>query len=373
MASPTLQLSCCSNNSHFEHSETLDRIHHGYQYTSIVSSLFSIVGAIFTLLPRKVSDGIFKKRMIEGPQYNIIKMLAFADLMACIGIICFESLLLCKANDSGINDQDTTGHGFCLFFTAWTQFFYISTYFLTASYAIDVYLMLRRVHKGKLSVIIPVCCFLCPFLLVVIGIVCLYSSTNSPLMCISEEEYLIPLYLASYLPIIAVMLFNPVIYYLSYNKVKPILKGTRGQYTDKERAYLRAVKNKFFLIIAVFIICWWPNIIVGAISLHMGVSKQKEIHLIGLQYIVIFLWFCMAVFNPLQAVLNTLVYVGWGGCCNIALFSCCHRRRRLEIPTNIIEDSDTFNHLQDIERTSFPRTRSLRVNERSPLMRTKPF
>ncbi|XP_033099507.1 G-protein coupled receptor 143-like [Anneissia japonica] len=378
MASPTLELICCRNRSF---SNQFEKVEHTYQITATVSSVLSIAGATYTLLPRRVG-GIFRRRMIEGRQHSIIQLLAFADLMACFGIICFEVFLLCKGNHLTNDDDNDSDRGLCLFFTAWTQYFYVTTYFLTATYALDVYLMLKGVQRGVLSFLVPVMCFLCPLFLIGTGIVVLYEpATDMSLKCEDKPLNLIPLYLASYLTMLTVMIINPVIYYLSVKKVNIIIKGTRGQYTDRERTYIKAVQKKFLRIVAVFFLCWWPNVILGAINLQRSFADDvinptcapnehdcKLTH-IPLKYTMMILWFSMGVLNPLQAFLNTLVYVGWGGCCNIALPSWCQRRRT---PDNAITESDALDYLEAERQNVGKNTlRPMHVNEHTPLVDKK--
>ncbi|XP_002738886.2 G-protein coupled receptor 143-like [Saccoglossus kowalevskii] len=110
-----------------------------------------------------------------------------------------------------------------------------------------------------------------------------------------------------------VMICNPILYFFSARNVSSLIKARFGRFTDQERAVIKQVKEKFALILAVFYVCWLPNVI-NAVLLFFN-SRYKDNSSIEAGIIVMDVM--MGILNPLQAFLNALVYRGWAGCCNI--------------------------------------------------------
>ncbi|KAG8250650.1 hypothetical protein J6590_097186, partial [Homalodisca vitripennis] len=72
---------------------------------------------------------------------------------------------------------------------------------------------------------------------------------------------ILPNYLLTYLPMVTVMVANPILYLCSLRSVTDLITQSLAQYTRKERAIIDAVKVKFGLILLAFYICWLPNLI----------------------------------------------------------------------------------------------------------------
>jgi len=102
-----------------------------------------------------------------------------------------------------------------------------------------------------------------------------------------------------------VMIMNPVLYYLISKTVDSNIRGS-GMYTDQERLYAKTLRSKFFSIILVFFVCWSPNLLNG-LFLFLGTKA------VPLDYYIA-LWNYMALVNPLQAFLNSILYRNVGGC-----------------------------------------------------------
>ncbi|XP_077865382.1 G-protein coupled receptor 143-like [Saccoglossus kowalevskii] len=147
MASPRLESLCCINIS-----DTKDDFMLGtkvYNITCIVSSSLSILGAVYTLLPRKVPENARRRTSIgQDRQRKIIDWLAVADFLACIGILVRSSVWLGRYDY--FKKIPITAHGesfdriFCALSGAWIQYFYITTYFWTLCFAVDVLLLMRN-------------------------------------------------------------------------------------------------------------------------------------------------------------------------------------------------------------------------------------
>jgi len=65
------------------------------------------------------------------------------------------------------------------------------------------------------------------------------------------------------------------------------------------------VRIKFFAINAAFYVCWLPNLINGLLLWTLWFKLPVRV--------VISLWYLMALTNPMQALLNSLVYRRWKG------------------------------------------------------------
>ncbi|KAG8272665.1 hypothetical protein J6590_037962 [Homalodisca vitripennis] len=111
---------------------------------------------------------------------------------------------------------------------------------------------------------------------------------------------ILPNYLLTYLPMVTVMVANPILYLCSLRSVTDLITQSLAQYTRKERAIIDAVKVKFGLILLAFYICWLPNLINSLFLWFEWFNLPAQT--------VYVLLYIMAVVNPLQAFFNSLVY-----------------------------------------------------------------
>ena len=112
-----------------------------------------------------------------------------------------------------------------------------------------------------------------------------------------------PNYVATYGPMILVMIGNPIIYAISCREVDKHIIGRYSQITSSERALMDKFKAKFSMINLVFYVCWLPNLVNGIILWTMWFDLPIKV--------IIATWYMMAITNPLQAFLNCLVYRKW--------------------------------------------------------------
>ncbi|XP_022085774.1 G-protein coupled receptor 143-like isoform X2 [Acanthaster planci] len=328
MATPTLDLVCCAfrnlsvavkvkatNRSWVEHKEDVITFLRVFNILAILSSCLSILGAVYILFPKKsyIPRQGRSLRAVER-QKKILTWLSVADVLACLGVLTIASV--------GLNDVDSIEWDIsespvlkwaCIIITAWIQYFYVATYFWTFFYALDVNLMLRGSNR-KMFRIYLVLAWLVPAIMVITGLLSMYLSSPGGLHCdptYKRWESLLPHYLVSYIPMLIVLIVNPVLYWFSARKVGPLLM--RGNmFTDRERQIQSQVQRKFLFIILVFTFCWLPNVINGCILLNNLATYQTSWHTFGPFHAVV--WSTMAVMNPLQAFLNALIYWGPGGC-----------------------------------------------------------
>lgn len=152
---------------------------------------------------------------------------------------------------------------------------------------------------------------------------------------------IMPNYFVNYGPIAFVMIANPIIYSQCSKEVDNQLIQRFGQYTNNERQIHDLFKIKFSLIIVIFYICWFPNVI-NAILMWTMWPQLSFRNTIG--HIVIFNWYIIAVVNPLQAFFNAFIYRKWGekifGCCWIkdCFLRCWGSDRGVNRTTHLISE-----------------------------------
>lgn len=106
--------------------------------------------------------------------------------------------------------------------------------------------------------------------------------------------HIMPNYGATLLPMTAIMIVNPILYYCSTQDVKFIICVRLGQYTQRERSTLDGIKTKFLLITLTFYMCWLPNLICGVLLWSLWINLP--------QYVIISFWYIMVSIH-----FNTLV------------------------------------------------------------------
>lgn len=95
-----------------------------------------------------------------------------------------------------------------------------------------------------------------------------------------------PNYLVSYLPLLTVMIINPILYYNSSQVVHIIVSQYLSQYTNRERLIVDMIKIKFSLINVAFYVCWLPNII-NAILIFSSWNMFPKRVVISIWYIMV--------------------------------------------------------------------------------------
>ncbi|XP_065332413.1 G-protein coupled receptor 143-like [Cloeon dipterum] len=306
MADPTIQTFCCHRSNRTDEVGLLYEFNSPtYNTVCAVSSAIGVCGAIYQLLPRqelqKASSRWVPFTITRGRR--IIMWLAVADLLASLGV--FVRSLLWISNQTLIPSVGSDSSLiFCFLTSAWIEYFYMCTWLWTLCYAIDV----RQVYKER-------SCNLWLYHLFAWSVPAALTSTGLSILYVPKENchslesnaYLriLPNYCATYLPIAAVMIVNPILYAATSKDVTMQAARVLGQITSRERSYVGAVRFKFFAINAAFYVCWLPNLINGLLLWTLWFNLPVHV-LTGL-------WYIMAVTNPMQALLNSLVYRRWNG------------------------------------------------------------
>lgn len=346
MASPLLSSFCCefrensSLNSKCHGSSLTEQLHldqaaMSYNILCIISSIIGIGGAIYQLKLRLQvgwrSQTFILPEVIDR-QSKIIFWLAAADGLASLGILCRSCVWLIGMPDPKSDDL------FCAISAGWIQYFYICTYFWTIMFAFDTYK--NAANKNRCSMqYYHVVSWLVSLLLCVGGLAVLYypglSSCGS-----SDLLHRLPHFLASYIPILCVMVINPVFFCCSSHLVKKDLEQ-RGSSLIEQKQIMREVMCTFRSVVLIFYACWLPNVINGIWVLSRGSKWQNEqkcdieAHNNLGHSVAVALWQVMALLNPIQGFLNSIVYTSiarWPGTQMI------HFRRRSSATPSAIEN-----------------------------------
>ncbi|KAJ2952704.1 hypothetical protein O0L34_g7046 [Tuta absoluta] len=274
-----------------------------YNTVCLVSSLIGILGSLYQVFP-KLTKGVSGGQSLSSIRgRRIIVWLAVADLFASFGVLVRSSLWLRYKNIMPMPDDDVSVL-FCSIISAWTQYFYTVTWFWTLFYAIDTWLVVKG--RDSHPLLYHSLAWGVPAATTGIGLSILYipNATCHNFTSVSSALLkVLPNYCATYLPIAMVMIVNPVMYLLASKDIEMAVALPLAQFTSKERRLVDTLKLKFCLINAVFYICWLPNLVNGLLLWTMWFNIPVKA--------IITIWYIMAVFNPMQALLNAMVYRKW--------------------------------------------------------------
>ncbi|CAG9760843.1 unnamed protein product [Ceutorhynchus assimilis] len=306
MSDPTIQTFCCHHGNGTDVAVTVMREFDtdSYNMVCLFSSGLGILGAIYQVLPREQFTNSHRWSSFSAERgRRIIVWLAVADLLAAVGVFARSMIWINKKNIMPAFDDDASVL-FCAISSALTQYFYTSTWIWTLCYAIDMRFVLKQAescHKHYH-------CFAwtIPAILTTIGLSLLYYPNAN---CHTSSSWckalvrILPNYIVTYVPMLVVMIANPILYRYSIKDMKNIITCSSGQFTSRERDILEAIKIKFSVINMVFYICWVPNLINGVMLWSQWFHLPEEY--------MIAVWYVMAFTNPLQAFFNALVYRRW--------------------------------------------------------------
>ncbi|XP_011506288.1 PREDICTED: G-protein coupled receptor 143-like [Ceratosolen solmsi marchali] len=307
MADPTIQTFCCHHTNRSD--MALDMMEEfntdAYNTVCMVSSSIGMLGAIYQVLPRQqlnFSHGWQSSSASRGRE--IIVWLAVADLLASLGVFIRSALWMNFRSIMPMED-DTSNVVFCAISSAWTQYFYMSTWIWTLCYAIDMKLLLGE--KVGRPFLYHIFAWICPAILTIFGLTILYvpdANCHSLTSLSSTILRILPNYCATYVLLAIVMIVNPVLYMSSTKDMKKVVICSMAQMTSRERKLVHAIRLKFAMTNIVYYVCWIPNLLNGILLWTLWFQLPVQV--------IIILWYIMAVTNPLQAFLNALVYKRWG-------------------------------------------------------------
>ncbi|XP_063596640.1 G-protein coupled receptor 143-like [Penaeus indicus] len=372
MASPTIESLCClSSTNAFSKDFLIDFQSVPYNAISILASLFGMAGAIYQVLPRTLGNGANGRggRFFKTRGRLIIRWLAFADLLAAFGILVRSASWLADDTFGSKADDSRLGQSMCIITSVIIHYFYTATYCWTFLYALDVKLVMheRRIsHRMYHAVAWSV-----PLILCLMGLLILYlPDLNCHSQAVNPYLRFLPNYLSTFIPIVIVMIGNPILYCIAFSRVEKQIMSARGRFTHSERRVVDGLRKKFLLINGVFYLCWLPNIINGIVLWTSWNNLPKTF--------IITVWYLMAILNPLQAVFNSMVYRSWEAGSGISKPSWFparlwpkHSSQQLEVPNVNVDDlyNDQVPEQEESVEESPQRSVSMRLShERTPLL-----
>jgi len=108
----------------------------------------------------------------------------------------------------------------------------------------------------------------------------------------------LPNYFFTFLPVIIVMVVNPVLYSLSTGYIYHIITSYMAQYSTNERKMLDLFKQRFALINLAFYLCWAPNLI-NAIIVWTSWNNLPNGVMLTLWYLMVSMTTYMFIINKI--------------------------------------------------------------------------
>uniref|UniRef100_A0A4W3K138 G-protein coupled receptor 143 n=1 Tax=Callorhinchus milii TaxID=7868 RepID=A0A4W3K138_CALMI len=318
MASPRLETFCCPNRD-LATELVLDFQPVLFSALCLGSAGLSLSLTLLQVLPKR-SQGY--RRLSQYPlqkplaSSSILLIISLCDILGCIGIITRSSVWLgfpdFAAKISIVNGTEVWPTAFCVASAMWIQLFYSATYWWLFCYAVDAYLVVKRSSGLSIIVLYHMLTWGLAILLCVEGIAMLYYPSISS--CEKGLEHAVPHYITTYVPLLLVLVANPILFGKTVSAVASLLKGRQGIYTENERRLGTGIKLRFFKIMLVFIICWIPNIINESLLFYLELQPDMSQDLRkNVRNAALITWFIMGILNPMQGFLSTLAFYGWTG------------------------------------------------------------
>ncbi|XP_007538617.1 G-protein coupled receptor 143 isoform X1 [Erinaceus europaeus] len=313
MASPRLATFCCPARDAATQL-VQDFQPHAFHALSLGAATLGLALGLLLLRPARPSLGP-RTRPFAAPR--VLQAAAACDLLGCLGIAVRSAVWLglpdFAVGAPAQNGTDIWPSVFCVGSAMWIQLLYSACFWWLFCYAVDAYLVLRRSAGLSTILLYHMMAWGLAVLLCVEGAIMLYSPSVS--RCERGLEHAIPHYITTYLPLLLVLVGNPILFQKTVTAVTSLLKRRQGVYTDNERLVGAAVKTRFFKIILVLLICWLPNVINESLLFYL--ELQPDINAVFLKPVRMAAkttWFILATLNPVQGFLLALALYGWAGC-----------------------------------------------------------
>ncbi|OBS76224.1 hypothetical protein A6R68_17327 [Neotoma lepida] len=372
MASPRLGIFCCPTRDAATQLvlSFQPRIFHAL---CLGSGALRLVLGLLQLLPGRRFVSHRAPATSPPASVHILRSATVCDFLGCLGIVIRSTVWVAYPdfieNISNVNGTDIWPAAFCVGSAMWIQLLYSACLWWLFCYAVDVYLVIRRsaglrylltgnmnrevfpaslIFKVRIPIghgvpfastilLYHIMAWGLAVLLCVEGAVMLYYPSVSsfqvsgpsqlklffkeecfdiPLLrCERGLDHAIPHYVTTYLPLLLVLVANPILFHKTVTAVASLLKGRKGVYTENERLMGAVIKTRFFKIMLVLIACWLSNIINESLLFYL--EMQPDIHgdsLKRIQNAARTTWFIMGILNPAQGLLLSLAFYGWTGC-----------------------------------------------------------
>ncbi|GAB1599363.1 G-protein coupled receptor 143-like [Argonauta hians] len=302
MTSPEFSAICClkgtgRSNSTGENEIITSSIFNGI---CLASSSVSLVGTMFILMSRRHSTQTMSVPGLKHhPLNEAIQWLTLTDVLMVLGFFSRSILWVSGFTPYPLFPSVSLRHMVCVAITVWIEFHCISSYLWNFTYALDI--LLATHGKPRLKILWPFFNLLIPAVLAASGSFSIYYPSLST--CGGANSHEIVNYIAYFVPMAMVILGNPFFFFYTAKKVKSLVTQQHGRYSVREQVLVHSARAKFCMIIFVFIACWFPNVINAILdALNVNDSVQNAMWA---------MWVLKAIMNPLQALLNAVVFRGW--------------------------------------------------------------
>jgi ocular albinism type 1 protein len=247
-----------------------------------------------------------KAKVTWAANPHIVFNLALADLIACLAVIARSVALLAIHPPTNTTDTcDCSGSTpsccqpspnypfFGLPIETLLRFGYTATFGWTLMYAADRFLKSRNIFCNLRNYYVVVWGSSC----ILVGAYVIVVFANLGPKCAGKYR-LIGSYLLMYVPILVVMIVNPLLYVITGRRYRDTFMKS-GKYSIDERQALKTYKMTFLAYIVVFYFCWIPSIPNLIIAVMVPFTAYK---------VPLPVWIINAVCNPSQGLLNSLSY-----------------------------------------------------------------
>ncbi|XP_053436983.1 G-protein coupled receptor 143 [Nycticebus coucang] len=316
MASPRLGTFCCPTRDAATQL-VLSFQPRAFHALCLGSGALRLALGLLQLLPAGRHAGAGAPATSPPASVRILRAATACDVLGCLGIVIRSTVWLGYPDFiesiSDVNGTDIWPAAFCVGSAMWIQLWYSACFWWLFCYAVDAYLVIRRSAGLSTVLLYHIMAWGLASLLCVEGAALLYYP--SVFRCERGLDHAIPHYVTSYLPLLLVLVANPILFQKTVTAVASLLKGRQGIYTENERKMGAVIKIRFFKIMLVLMICWLSNIINESLLFYL--EMQTDINggsLKSVRNAARTTWFIMGILNPAQGFLLSLAFHGWTGC-----------------------------------------------------------
>ncbi|XP_058856874.1 G-protein coupled receptor 143-like [Acipenser ruthenus] len=336
MASPRFQSFCCFQDAASAGLVSLNTA--AYHRLSVACAFLSLIGVGVHNLPRLWSE--YRRRRLKradpprpGSQDRVAFIITACNFVGCAGILVRSAVWLSFIQQALPREQTVWLGSFCVLSSLWIQFFLQGAQvWWTLFYAIEVYRQVQEPTTPRSMILYHVLSWGLSAIICVPGLSLLFQTPVSS--CERNLKYAIPHYLATYLPLLLVLLANPPLLSRTLASVSTLLKQQSGSYTASERLQMKNIRQRFLKIMVAFTVCWLPNVLSEALLLLIDTDLAwSSAPSQALRSAALTTWVLTAVLNPMYAFLQSLAFHKWTGCgldvCTWGLYckveQCCCR------------------------------------------------
>uniref|UniRef100_H0XMZ2 G protein-coupled receptor 143 n=1 Tax=Otolemur garnettii TaxID=30611 RepID=H0XMZ2_OTOGA len=317
MASPRLGTFCCPTRDAATEF-VLSFQPRAFHALCLGSGALRLALGLLQLLPGRRHTGPGVPATSPPASVRILRAATACDVLGCLGIVIRSTVWLgCPdfiESISDVNGTDIWPAAFCVGSAMWIQLLYSACFWWLFCYAVDAYLVIRRSAGLSTRLMYP------DWVLGRLGLCCgeglgLIHVPGPTKWCERGLDHAIPHYVTSYLPLLLVLVANPILFQKTVTAVASLLKGRQGIYTENERKMGAVIKIRFFKIMLVLMICCWRGGMCKQLAFCLSrLHRMREDSLSPGPPLWSFTWFLWGILNPAQGFLLSLAFHGWTGC-----------------------------------------------------------